>query len=340
MVTVAIPCLNEERYIDACLDDVLAQDYPAALLEVLVADGMSKDRTRKLLDGARHRFSGRLRVLDNPARLQAAAMNAMIREARGEVLVRMDVHARYASDYVRQCVAVLAETKASNVGGAQRAVASTWFQRALCAALRSPLAVGGARYRSEGAEGFVDTVFLGAFRRQLLEEIGGYDARAVTNEDAELNQRILRAGGRIYLSRKIVVHYAPRDGYRSLARQYLRYGSGRARTLLKHRRLPTVRPAAPFLLVAAAVTLLASESLRPFAPYAFLLYAVAALVEALRVSGRQGAGLVAIVATIIPTLHVAHGVGFAAGLVRYALRPDWEPNVSQATGGGPRRWSR
>jgi hypothetical protein len=211
LVTIAIPCFNEEAHIEACLEDVFAQDYPAARLEVLVADGRSTDRTREILARVAERRPGRLRVIDNPRRLQAAGMNAMIAEAEGEIVVRMDVHARYASDYVRQCVAVLAETGADNVGGAQRARPKTFFQRALCAALESPLAVGGARYRSADAEGFVDTVFLGAFRREVFDLVGAYDPNAITNEDAELNQRILRAGGTVYLSRRIVVHYFPRD---------------------------------------------------------------------------------------------------------------------------------
>ena len=94
------------------------------------------------------------------------------------------------------------------------------FQRALCAALESPLGVGGAKYRSAEAEGFVDTVFLGAFRRRVFETVGLWDPGAITNEDAELNQRILDAGGQIYLSRDIVVHYFPRDSFKTLAKQY------------------------------------------------------------------------------------------------------------------------
>src|SRR5262249_58680066 len=126
----------------------------------------------------------------------------------------------------------LARGGAASAGGAQRARARSAFQRALCAARDSPLAVGGARYRSGANEGFVDTVFLGAFKRRVFETVGLYDPRAVTNEDAELNQRLLDSGGRVYLSRDIVVHYHPRDSFGAVARQYFRYGRGRARTFL------------------------------------------------------------------------------------------------------------
>jgi succinoglycan biosynthesis protein ExoA len=323
LVTIAIPCFNEERHIEACLNDVFAQDYPAESIEVLVGDGMSTDRTREILAGIAAKRPKQVRVIDNPKRLQAAAMNEMLRESRGDVIIRMDVHARYAVDYVSQCIAVLEETGADNVGGAQRAVPETWFQKALCGALESPLGVGGAQYRSAEAEGPVDTVFLGAFRRKIFDKVGGYDPNAITNEDAELNQRILRSGGSVFLSKKIVVHYFPRDSFRSLSRQYFKYGKGRARTLLKHRTFPTPRPAIPFFMVAGGVALLLSKKLRPLAPVAFGLYGAATIVEAIRVTRKRGLHLAPIAAAIFPVLHVSHGVGFGVGLVQYAISPDW-----------------
>jgi cellulose synthase/poly-beta-1,6-N-acetylglucosamine synthase-like glycosyltransferase len=335
IVTVAIPCFNEERHIESCLDDVFAQDYPAASIEVLIGDGMSTDRTREILGRIATTRPGTIRVIDNPRKLQAAAMNVMVAEARGEIIIRMDVHARYATDYVRQCVATLEETGAANVGGAQRARPLTWFQRALCAALDSPVAVGGARYRDADAEGWVDTVFLGAFRKRVLEAAGGYDPMAITNEDAELNQRILATGGKIYLSKKIVVHYFPRDSFRSLSRQYFRYGQGRARTLLKHKTLPTPRPAIPFLMVTGGAALLLQPSWRSLAPLAFGAYGALVTVEALRMSRRHGWSLAPAVAAIFPILHLSHGVGFGVGLMQYAIKPDWG-DQAVATGGGAR----
>jgi glycosyltransferase involved in cell wall biosynthesis len=325
LVSITIPCFNEEKYIEACLDDIFAQDYPQDRIEVLVGDGMSTDRTRAILADIAARKPEQLRVIDNPRRRQAPAMNAMIAEAKGDIIVRMDVHARYAPDYVRRCVEVLDETGADNVGGAMRAVAQSWFQRAVVAALDSPLGVGGAKYRDANNEGYVDTIFLGAFRRGLIDSVGGYDEHAITNEDAELNQRILDAGGKLYLSKKIVVQYFPRDSIKGLARQYFHYGKGRARTLLKHRRFPTIRPALPFLMVAGGATLLVTPGLRKFAPLAFGLYGTAVTVEAIRVSMKDSITLAPAVAAVFPVLHFAHGIGFATGLVRYVLSPDWKP---------------
>jgi hypothetical protein len=209
------------------------------------------------------------------------------------------------------------------VGGAQRSRGRTAFEGAVSAALRSPLGVGGAAYRSADKEGFVDTVFLGAYRRSAFERVGGWDPRAVTNEDAELNQRLVDAGGRIYLSREIVVHYVPRGSLSALARQYFRYGRGRARTLLKHRRFLTVRPALPFVAVLTVLFLVAALPWTNLAAVALGLGALAVCAEAVRVGAGGGWGRAARVAAILPTIVVSHGFGFGAGLLRYAITPDW-----------------
>lgn len=323
LVTIAMPCLNEEVHIEACIRSVQAQDYPADRVEILVADGGSTDRTREILAHLAE-DDPRIAVIDNPARIQAAGMNELIKRAKGDVIVRMDVHCEYARDYVSKCIEALERTGADNVGGAQRARGLSLFQRALCAALESPLGVGGASYRSPDNEGFVDTVFLGAFRRRVFETAGLYDPGAITNEDAELNQRILAAGGKVYLSKDIVVHYFPRDSFVKLAKQYFKYGRGRARTLLKLGKFLSLRPALPFLMVAGGAALLATSPFQPITPFAFGAYALATGAEAVRVGRKAGWAAVPVAWGIFPTLHVSHGIGFAAGLVTYGLHPDWQ----------------
>jgi succinoglycan biosynthesis protein ExoA len=321
-VSVVIPCFNEEGYIEEAVRAVLAQDYPADRFEILIADGMSTDGTRAVL-ARLAADEPRLHVIDNPDRIQSAGLNAAIRQSKGDIIARVDVHADYAPDFLRRCVEVLAETGAENVGGAARPRAKTWFQKALCAALESPLGVGGSKYRDPENEGFVDTVFLGAFRRRVFETVGLYDPGAVTNEDAEMNQRIHEHGGKIYLSKKIVVHYYPRSSLGSLAKQYFKYGKGRARTLYKHKGLLTIRPAIPFLMVAGGAALLATSPWHSLAPLAFGAYALGTAAEAVRVGRRAGALAAPIVWAIFPTLHLSHGVGFAVGLVSYLAKPDW-----------------
>jgi cellulose synthase/poly-beta-1,6-N-acetylglucosamine synthase-like glycosyltransferase len=341
LVTIAIPCRDEEGYIEACVRAVQAQDWPHDRLEVLVADGMSIDATREIL--ARLAAEDpRIQLVDNPAHIQAAGLNECIRRARGEIIVRMDAHADYGNDFVRQCVAALERTGADNVGGAARPRARTFFQSCVATALRSPLGIGGSRYRKADEEGFVESVWPGAFRRQVFERVGLFDPRAITNEDAELNQRIVASGGRVYLSRDVVVHYYPRESARALARQYFRYGQGRARTLLKHRKLLAWRPALPFLWLAGEAVLVATSPWHPLGVWSLAGYALATGAEAVRVVARRtddepgpapagaarrlaGPLRVATVWGIFPVLHVSHGAGFATGLVKYVLRPDWAP---------------
>jgi succinoglycan biosynthesis protein ExoA len=331
LVTIAMPTFNEERFIEPCIRSIQAQDYPRDLIEILVADGRSEDRTRDILDDLAA-DDPRIRLIDNPDRLQAAGLNRAILAARGEIVVRMDAHCLYAPSYVRACVETLERTGADNVGGAQRAKAETAFQRALCAALTSPLGFGGARHRvAAGREGFVDTVFLGAFPKRVFESVGLYDPKAITNEDAEFDQRLLESGGKIYLSPDIEVYYYPRDSYRALAKQYYRYGRGRARTLLKLGRfpklgrIPTLRPLFPFALVAGATALLIIPPLWPLVAPAIVAYALATGAEAVRVAHPLGAPGVITAWGIFPVLHISHGVGFASGLIRYLRAPDWVP---------------
>jgi succinoglycan biosynthesis protein ExoA len=334
-VTIAMPCRDEEAYIEACIRSVQAQDWPYDQMEILVADGMSMDATREIL--ARLAAADpRIRLVDNPARVQAAGLNECIRRARGEVIVRMDVHAEYAPDFVRKCVEVLERTGADNVGGAARPRARTFFQRCVAAALVSPLGMGGSHYRKASEEGDVESVWPGAFRRDVFERFGTFDPQAVTNEDAELNQRIVDAGGRVYMSREIVVHYYPRESMRQLARQYFKYGRGRARTLLKHGRFLSWRPAVPFLWLTGEVLLLATSPWHPLGTWSLATYGLVAGVEAVRVGRHEGVLAIPVVWSIFPVMHMAHGAGFAAGLVRYTLRPDWGPAQRLSPGGAPR----
>jgi cellulose synthase/poly-beta-1,6-N-acetylglucosamine synthase-like glycosyltransferase len=327
LVTVVIPCRDEEAYIEGCIEAVRRQAWPLDRLEILVADGMSVDGTREIL-GRLAAADARIHLVDNPAHVQAAGLNECIRRAHGDVIVRMDVHADYAPDFVQRCVSALERTGADNVGGAARPRARTFFQRCVAAALRSPLGIGGSRYRKPDEEGFVETVWPGAFDRRVFDRVGLFDPKAVTNEDAELNQRIVQSGGRVYMSRDIVSYYYPRESMRALARQYFRYGQGRARTLLKHKRLLSLRPALPFLGLAGEALLLA---LAPWQLGALSLagYALATGAEAVRVGRSEGVTAVPVVWAIFPVLHASHGAGFAVGLVKYLLRPDWDAGEAE-----------
>jgi len=320
-VSIVIPCYNEERYIEAVVRGALGQSYPAERMEILVVDGRSSDRTRAIVRELA-REDARIQLLDNPRRYQSAAMNVAIKCSRGEVIVRMDAHAEYAVDYVAASVAVLRETGALNAGGAARARHRGSFQRALCAALTSPLGVGGSAYRDPSREGFVESVWNGAFRREAFELAGLYDPDAATNEDAELNQRIIAAGGSIYLSRDVVVYYYPRESIDGLWHQYFSYGIGRARTALKLGRLLSLRPLVPFLTVTAFGLLAALAVIAPPAgallAIGVAMYLGLIVAESIHVAAREDLGLLPPIIVIFLVMHLAHGIGFWAGLMKYA----------------------
>jgi glycosyltransferase involved in cell wall biosynthesis len=250
-VSVVLPTLNERPYIRDCLDSLLAQDYPG-LVELLVVDGGSTDGTRQIVIDQ----GDPIRLVDNPRVTAAAAMNIGIAEAKGQVICRADAHTLYAPDYVRRCVETLVDTGADNVGGPMRPVGTSNFGRAVAAVTTSVFGVGPARFHLAGAREEVDTVYLGCWRREVLEELGGYDESRLqwAAEDQELNFRIRQRGGRVVLDPSIHSWYFPRETIRSLARQYSNYGVAKASTLAKHNSLPTWRPLAPAGLVAASLS--------------------------------------------------------------------------------------
>lgn len=253
-VSVIVVARDEEASIGSCLARLVAQDYPADRLEIIVADGMSTDRTKEVVEGFP---AGEipLRVLPNPGLGRTQGLNVAVRAARGDVIARVDARTLIESDYVSRCVDTLAKTGADNVGGVQRAVASvdgSPTQRAIAISLAHPLGVGGAQFRLGRRSGCVDTVYLGCFRRDVFERVGLFDEGApIISEDTDINYRIRKSGGKVYLDNEIMASYVPRDNLKDFWRLYVRYGGGKAGFLLKHGTLAAPRQLALALFVAA-----------------------------------------------------------------------------------------
>lgn len=217
-ISVVVPVLNEEKYLDSCIDTLLKQDYPRELMRWLFVDGMSTDRTREILMGYQKKYPDLIRVLDNPNKTVPYAMNIGIREATGPYMIRLDAHAEYAEDYFSKCVEVLEETGADNVGGVMETKSRTPIGRTIAKMLASSFGVGDAQFRTGGKDGYVDTVPFGAFRREIFDKVGLYDERLTRNQDSELNYRIIKNGGKIYLSQKIKLAYYCRDAVEGITR--------------------------------------------------------------------------------------------------------------------------
>ncbi len=313
-VTVVVPTLDERRFIRDLLDSLDRQDY-GNVVQVLVVDGGSTDGTREIVE----RHGGTVALVDNPGVTAASAMNIGITRARGEVIVRFDAHAQYAADYISRCVQVLGETGAVNVGGPMRPVGTNAFGRAVATVTTSPIGVGPGRFHYSEDREEVDTVFLGCWRREDLQRVGGFDQDAIqwAAEDHELNLRLRQRGGRIVLDPTIRSTYFPRDTPRGLAQQYFNYGMGKASTLKKHRRLPSLRPLAPAALVAlAAANLVAARGPARFTVVAAHTAAVGAASLHL---GRARDTAPHRVAAVVGICHWSYGFGFWNGMFR-ALR--------------------
>lgn len=319
-VLVVIPTLDEAAGIEAVVQ-ALGEDLPArAQVSFVVADGGSRDGTADIVRclAARHR---RVALLHNPARIQSAAVNLAARVAGqgADVLVRCDAHATYPRGFVRRLLETLERTGADSVVVPMDCTgARTCVERAIGWVADTPLGSGGAAHRAGRRSGFVDHGHHAAFRMASFRRCGGYDETFTHNEDAELDCRQRRLGGRIYLDAAIRVGYRPRGSLRALAKQYFNYGRGRSRTARRHRGSIRARQLAlPLHLLA----LMAALALAPWFPpllawplFYLVLLALASLQLALR--HRSPCGLLAGPAAAV--MHLSWAAGFLAGLL--ALR--------------------
>ena len=250
LVSVILVCRGEASEIRSVLTSILSQQEPDGGFEVIVADGISDDGTREIAQQIAN-SDCRIKVIDNPGRIASTGLNAAIRQASGQIIIRMDAHTHYATDYLRQCVSVLRSSRADNVGGPWIAQASGYIGEAIAAAFQSPFAVGAARGHLPQYEGPVDTVYLGCWKREVFERFGYFDDDLVRDQDDEHNLRIIRGGGRIWQSPKIRSWYHSRTSLKELFNQYLQYGYWKVQVIRKHRSPASLRHLVPgaFLLL-------------------------------------------------------------------------------------------
>lgn len=224
-LSVIVPIFNEERFIEDCVASLLRQDFPREEMELLLVDGASTDQTPVLLSRLAAAHPDVIRVLQNPKRIQAAAMNLGAKAARGTYLIRVDAHADYPTNYFSRCVALMEETGAQNVGCVWNTQGKTPKAEVIAMMLTSPFGVGGSSFRVGGKSGWVDTVPSGTFRKDYYESIGGFDERLARSEDNEINYRIRKNGGRIYMTNEMTVTYYCRETVGALGR--MAYANGK-----------------------------------------------------------------------------------------------------------------
>jgi len=236
-VSLIIPCLNEEKTIQDLLAAICEQDFPLADLEVIIADGMSVDKTReKIREFTEAVTELNVRIIDNPKRNRSAALNLAIKAASGDYIIRMDAHSFPHPNYIKYCLRDLEAGLGDNVGGVIQIKPANqrWVAQSIAVAAGHPLGVGDASYRIGSEAREVDTVAFGAYHTSLIDKIGGYDESLLVNEDYEFNVRVRKNGGKVWLDPDISASYVARSNFKDLAIQYWNYGYWKLIMLLRY----------------------------------------------------------------------------------------------------------
>ncbi len=325
LVSVIVPCRNEERWIGPCLQSVLDNDYPHDCLEILVVDGMSDDGTRKVVESFAAQFP-RLRLVSNDRRITPTALNLGIAAAQGSVIVRMDAHVEYPRDYISALVTLLEESGADNVGGVCRTlpVNDSPIARAVALGMSHPLGVGNSHFRIGALDNrWVDTVPFGCYRREVFDRIGTFDEELVRNQDDELNLRLIKHGGRILLAPQIVCKYYARDSLPKLWRMYYQYGYFKPLVVRKLGGVMTTRQLLPPLFV---LSLVITGVAAPWSRVGLLAFAaiagsylLAIAAVAIASVGRLGLAAAAALFAVFPTLHLSYGCGYLHGALEFLV---------------------
>lgn len=315
-----MPVLNEERHLEAAVRRVLDQGYEPGM-EVVLAVGPSRDRTREIADRLAAE-DPRVTVVDNPSGATPAGLNVAFTAARHDVIVRVDGHAELCDGYIATAVRLLEETGAANVGGRMEARGTTPFEQAVAAAYNSPMGLGGGGFHlADTPAGPAETVFLGVFRRDALEQVGGFDEGLHRAQDWELNHRLRGAGLLVFYSPELRVVYRPRSSLRALASQFFRTGQWRREVIRRHPETASPRYLAPPVVVLASVLGLLVGVLGLVLQWPLLLLGFAApvlyllfLAAATATIPTDGIAARLRLPLVLATMHMAWGLGFLRGL--------------------------
>lgn len=330
-VSIIMPVRNEAQYIERSLESVLKQDYPPELMKILIVDGMSDDDTREIvqlvIDRRRQEVDGKIpsiKLFDNPGRTVPVALNIGLRNSRGDVIIRVDGHCEIPTNYVRSCVELLKKTKAKNVGGITYSIGETYISQAIAEAMRSPFVIGNSRFRYSSKPGYVETVFPGAWPREVFDQIGVFDEKYVRHQDYEFNVRLRKAGGRIYFSPELKIRYYSRANFASLAKQYFQYGYWKAQVTKESPRAFRIRHFAPVLLTFATIAGAIMSPLWIGVRFAYLglwmLYGLFSLGTSVYSASRNGWKYLPVLPIVYPAIHLSWGTGFWAGLLHSELK--------------------
>ena len=306
-ISVILPVLNEQKYLEDSVNSILSQKFSGAI-EVILAVGPSHDETLKIAKSIEAR-DPRVVVVENPTGKTAAGLNLAIAAARYSIIVRVDGHSQIPNNYCETAFQILSETGAVNVGGVMAAEGISLFERGVARAMRSPLGVGASRFHTGGGAGESDTVYLGCFRKEAILDVGGFDERFIRAQDWELNFRLRENGGVVYFDPRLKVTYRPRSTIKALAKQYFEYGRWRRVVSRRHQGSINYRYLAPpFTVVATSLSLIAGVLIGPLFFIPALVYSVFILGASIIIG--KSMGEILCLPTILLTMHISWGLGF------------------------------
>ncbi len=318
IVSVVMPVFNEEKYIDKCIESLLKQDYSKSNMEWIFVDGCSTDKTVSILNSYVERYPELIRVYNNPQKIVPYAMNIGISVSRGKYIVRLDAHAEYASDYISKCVYYLENTDADNVGGVAQTKANGFMGKAIAKMLSSKFGVGNSQFRTNGKSGYVDTVPFGAFKREVFKKYGGYDERLVRNQDNEMNFRIRKNGGKIYLSDEIHLSYYCRDSIKGIAQMARKNGMWNVITMKLCPGSMGLRHFIPLTFVLSVVLLAILGILHPIFWLGLSIELFLYLIMDIFFSVKQASNVKEAFALVLifPVFHISYGMGSVKGIIK------------------------
>jgi len=320
-ISVILPVRNEAAHLADAVHAILNQDFLGPL-EVILAIGPSEDATEEIARTIAA-LDSRVVIVENPSGRTAAGLNLAVEKSQYANIIRVDGHSEIPENYLTLALEILTSSGAVNVGGIMAAVGKSLFERSVARAMRSPLGVGASRFHTGGVAGEVDTVYLGAFRREALLAVGGFDERFTRAQDWELNFRLRAAGGIIYFDPRMVVTYRPRASVSALARQYFEYGRWRRVVTRRHDGTVNLRYLAPpFTVLVSVFSILLGLLISTIFFVPVLIYALFILSASIRIG--KSVGEVISLPLILLTMHICWGMGFLTSpksLATVALQP-------------------
>jgi succinoglycan biosynthesis protein ExoA len=311
-VSIVIPCRNEEKSIATVLANLINQDYDKSKMEILVIDALSTDKTRSIIAEFTQQYSF-IKVLDNPKGYTPVALNIGIKASVGDPIIRIDAHTKYDNSYIKKTLETFSETNADIVGGPMRPIGDNPLQLAIAYATTTSFGIGDSKFHDENYKGFVDSVYLGSWRRNIFSETGYFDENLVRNQDDEFHYRAKSLGKKIYLNPEIKSWYYPRSSFALLIKQYFQYGLYKPYVLKKVKSEIKLRHLIPVMFVLYLLSLPLVFTF-PFWLVPLVMYIALDIYFSFRSPHSLQVKLLSML--VFPFIHISYGAGFILGLFK------------------------